>query len=126
MSFSPLFHALRLHLPVTPSPQRSSVSEAILFFFAALMVLDALPDAVRLGRRILRPRRRRGGGAPGAGRGGGDAEVLARRVPEDDAEEPATLWGRVSKAKLEILALLVDAATVTVVSSKLAQTSLVI
>ena len=118
MSFSPLFHALRLHLPVNPSP-RSSVSEAILLFFAALMVLDALPDAVRLGRRILRPRRRRGGTAPGAGRGGGDAEVLARRVPEDDSAEPATLWGRVSKAKLEILALLVDAATVVIF--KLAQ-----
>ena len=51
------------------------------------MVLEAVPDAFTLGRRIFRP----------------DTSV---------SEEPAQLWERVSKAKSEIIILLVDAATV--------------
>jgi hypothetical protein len=84
------------------------VSEVILLSFTVLMVLDALPGAVKLGKWILRPKRRRGKAAPGVWREGADG--LARHVPED--EEPATLWGRISKAKFEIIELLVDAVTV--------------
>ncbi len=80
----------------------------MLLFFAVLMVFEAVPDAVQLGRRIFRPKRPRK--APqGLDLGPGDGDILARREME---EEPATVWGRVAKAKIEIFTLTVDAATV--------------
>jgi hypothetical protein len=79
------------------------------------MVLEALPDAIRLCRRILRPKRagthkaqQSAADAEGAGPGGA-ADILARRELK---EEPATLWGRLVKARHEISMLLLDAATV--------------
>ena len=63
------------------------------------MVLEALPDAIRLGRQIFRPGSMRGQEA-----------------------EPSTLWERVSNAKSEILILLVDAATVLLQAITIANT----
>ncbi len=80
------------------------------------MVLEALPDAIRLGRQILRPKRRSNRKSQHAtdGEGSSTDDILARRKME---EEPASLWGRVSKAKSEIIMLLIDAATVRLAAS---------
>ena len=88
------FNDILIHLlPYLLSSRQSfSISDAILLFFAVLMVLEAFPDAIMLGRQILGP--------------------AADGSEESQEMEASTLWERVSKAKSEILVLLIDAATV--------------
>ncbi len=65
------------------------------------MVLEAIPDAVTLGRRIFRP----------------DTNLSEEGAGRVRAEELPPLWERVTKAKSEILILLVDSATVQVLTT---------